>query len=212
ESKKKWDADDQAGLRFAEKGPLNVEYFRDVQPILRRSCVACHTSKEGRTPAGNLDLDADDTQESVEQEGKFPGTYYRLALDERARYGHKPIGWHSWGYPNASRYVRKLQARRSLPIWKVFGERLDGFRHDDHPPVLTLTYPAPGKNVPLSRLLIGMHDYGSGLDMESFRVTADVAIDDVPAGEDLSKRFRPAAQGVWEWRLSKPLAGVEKAT
>ena len=31
-------------MRFVE-GVTNVEYFRDVKPILERSCVACHTSK-----------------------------------------------------------------------------------------------------------------------------------------------------------------------
>src|SRR5207247_1527197 len=41
-SGKKWDAKDETGLRFA-KAVQNVEYFRDVKPILDRSCVACHT-------------------------------------------------------------------------------------------------------------------------------------------------------------------------
>src|SRR5205823_1138059 len=52
ESKKKWDAKNETGLRFA-KSVLNVEYYRDVKPILDRSCVACHTGKAER-PAGNL--------------------------------------------------------------------------------------------------------------------------------------------------------------
>src|SRR5262249_30596118 len=106
---------------------------RDVQPILKRSCVACHTAKSDNKPAGNLDLDADAELVQKESEGKFPGTYYRLALDERAQFGHKPIGWDSWGYPNASRYIRKFQSRRSLLVWKIHGERLDGFSNDDHP-------------------------------------------------------------------------------
>ena len=97
------------------------------------SCVACHTAKDEQEPAGNLVLDADDEQVPLSSEGKFPGTYYRLALDERAKFGHKPVGWDSWGYPNASRYVRMFQSRRSLLVWKIFGERLDGFQNDDHP-------------------------------------------------------------------------------
>src|SRR5581483_7245764 len=52
ESKVKWDAKDETGLRF-EKGVKNVEYFRDIKPILDRSCVACHTQKADK-PAGNL--------------------------------------------------------------------------------------------------------------------------------------------------------------
>ena len=132
ESRKKWDKDDSTGLRF-DKAIRNVEYFRDIQPILKKSCVACHSSKDGRTPAAKLDLDADHESVQIENQGKFPGTYTRLALDERARFGHKPIGYDSWGYPNASRYIRMFQSRRSLLVWKIFGERLDGFSNDDHP-------------------------------------------------------------------------------
>ena len=72
-------------------------------------------------------------------EGKFPGTYYRLALDGEAKFGYKPVGYPSWGYPNASRTVRMLQSRRSLLMWKVNGRRLDGFSNDDHP-----SEPKPG--------------------------------------------------------------------
>src|SRR5207248_1644947 len=116
-----------------KSGALNVEYWRDVKPILARSCAGCHTAKDGKEPKGNLNLDADDVLVQHEQHGKFPGTYYRLALDEKAKYGYKPVGWDSWGYPNASRYIRKFQSRRSLLVWKIYGERLDGFSNDDHP-------------------------------------------------------------------------------
>jgi hypothetical protein len=131
-SKRKWDADDRTGLRRADGPAVSVEYRRDVKPILERSCVACHT-KSTAEPAGNLVLDADDELVPVEQHGKLPGTYVRLALDEAARFGHKPPTYDSWGYPNASRYIRKFQSRRSLLVWKVFGKRLDGFSNDDHP-------------------------------------------------------------------------------
>jgi hypothetical protein len=299
ESKKKWDAEGGAGLRVVKNGPLNVEYHRDVRPILARSCVACHTTKGGQEPAGNLDLDADDEAVPTEQAGKVPGTYYRLAMDERAKFGHKPVGYDSWGYPNASRYVRMFQSRRSLLAWKVFGERLDGFGNDDlpseakpgertlvqrgqkidleknrhrwdldctgspmpppeavkagkvnplgdedrrtlarwidlgcpidldfdpkHPeargygwmlddnrPVVALTWPRAGKNAELTRLLGGMHDYGSGLDLKTFAVTADFPIDGVPAGQDLAGRFKPKSQGVWELRLEKPVTRLSR--
>lgn len=133
ESGRKWDAENEAGLRRAPQAVVTVEYFRDVRPILQRSCAACHTARDGHAPAGNLNLDADDELVQYENKGKFPGTYYRLALDNRAKFGHKPIGYDSWGYPQASRYVRKLQSRRSLLTWKIFGRRLDGFSNDDHP-------------------------------------------------------------------------------
>jgi hypothetical protein len=299
ESKQKWDADGSAGLRVLKKPVLNVEYYRDVRPILQRSCAACHTAKGGKEPAGNLNLDADDESVPVENEGKFPGTYTRLALDERAKFGHKPVGYDSWGYPNASRYVRKFQARRSLLVWKIFGERLDGFSNDDHPseskpgsgeltlkgqkvdlqknrhrydldytgspmpppdavkekkvqaltdedrrtilrwidlgcpidldydaknpertgygwllddnrPTLTVTLPRPGANDELKRLVIGMHDYGSGLDLTRFEMRADFAIDSVPAGENLAAKFKEKSQGVWEWALSKPVAALPR--
>jgi hypothetical protein len=298
ESGRKWDATGETGLRTV-KGAVSVEYRRDIQPILKKSCVACHT-KGSDKPAGNLVLDADDELVAVENHGKLPGTYVRLALDERARFGVKPVGYDSWGYPNASRYVRKLQARRSLLTWKVFGRRLDGFSNDDHPsetepgsgvlalqgrpvdlakfrskwdldyrgeamppadavagtyvrpdgrtvkvepltdedrrtiarwidlgcpidldydpknpeargagwmcddnrPVLTLTRPAAGPNPPLSRIRLGMHDYGSGLDPASFKVTADVAIDGAAPGTNLAPKFAEVAQGVWELKLS----------
>src|SRR5207253_2288456 len=133
ESRQTWDANDTSGVRFIKNGPLNVEYWRDIKPILIRSCVGCHTAKGEKTPKGQLDLDADDELIQNEHLGKFPGTYYRLALDERAKFGYKPAGWDSWGYPNASRYIRKFQSRRSLLVWKIYGERLDGFSNEDHP-------------------------------------------------------------------------------
>ena len=310
ESKQKWDSDHSTGLRFAAKsapgvGVTTLEYWRDIRPILDRSCVACHTKRSDK-PAGNLVLDADDERIQRENAERFPGTYYRLALDEKAKFGFKPIGYDSWGYPNASRYVRKMQSRRSLLVWKIFGERLDGFTNDDHPsepepgagyfavkgervpteqararydldylgspmppptavagtykgpdghpikvapltdedrftlvrwidlgcpidldyqpqqpdvrglgwmlddnrPVLTVTHPQPGLNAPLTRLLIGMHDYYSGLDLPSFNVTADFAVNGAAPGENLAAKFKLTSQGVWELPLDRPLSAL----
>lgn len=311
ESKQKWNTTDDAGLRFT-KGPANVEYFRDIRPILERSCVICHSGKSrfnvanSELPPGNLVLDADDELIPFGQEGKFPGTYYRLALDEGAKFGYKPIGYDSWGYPNASRYIRKMQSRRSLLVWKIFGERLDGFSNDDHPsepepgagyfthrgervptdkarsrydldflgeqmpppaavagtyktadgqaikveplsdedrftivrwidlgcpidldydpahpdrrgrgwmlddnrPVLTLTAPHPGANACLARILIGMHDYYTGLDLETFAVIADFSINNHAPGENLASQFQLVAPGVWELKLAIPITNL----
>ncbi len=64
ESHKKWDREDETGLRYVKQGAVNVEYFRDVQPILQRGCVAYHTAKRFlQVAAGNLDLDADDSEQ-----------------------------------------------------------------------------------------------------------------------------------------------------
>jgi len=79
-------------------------------------------------------------------------------------------------------------------------------------PILTVTTPQPGRNASIARLLVGMHDYGSGLDMKSFTVTADFAIDGFPAGEDLAPRFKSATQGVWELRLAAPIGELPRGT
>jgi hypothetical protein len=50
-----------------------------------------------------------------------------------------------------------------------------------------------------------MHDFGSGLEMSSFAVTATFPIDGVSGGENLASRFKSVAQGVREWKLSKPV-------
>jgi hypothetical protein len=110
------------------KGVKDVEYFRDIKPILDRSCAACHT---GDKPAGNLVLDDNKTVKLPDADD-VPGTYYRLAMDYAGRFGHKPVIG-SWRNHNASRYIRMFQSRRSLLTWKVYGARLDGWANDDFP-------------------------------------------------------------------------------
>src|SRR5262249_47922318 len=130
ESKKKWDTRNETGLRFND-GVKNVEFFRDVKPILDRSCVACHTQKNGATPAAKLVLD-DDKIVNLPDCDDVPGTYYRLAMAFAGRFGQKPIIGSGRG-ANASRYIRMFQSRRSLLVWKIYGERLDGWTNDDFP-------------------------------------------------------------------------------
>jgi len=48
---------------------------------------------------------------------------------------------------------------------------------EDTRPTLTMTYPKAGAKPPLARILVGMHDYYTGLDMDSFQVVADFALD-----------------------------------
>src|SRR5207248_2991252 len=105
---------------------------RDIKPILDRSCVACHTKSQDK-PAGNLVLD-DDTPMNASYIGRVPGTYYRLAMDSEAKFGHKPVIHNGqWRQTNASRYIRKFQSRRSLLVWKIHGRRTDGWSNDDFP-------------------------------------------------------------------------------
>jgi hypothetical protein len=308
QSGKQWDVKDETGLRF-EKGVKDVEFYRDVKPILDRSCVACHTHK-AKKPAGKLVLD-DDQLRGDHIAHRVPGTYYRLASDPRALFGHKPPGQSGWGEGlRKSRYVWAFQSRRSLLIWKVFGARLDGFSNDDHPmeavpgdpstlrlkgkrveltprnrsladvgytgtvmpppeavagtwsgpdgkkikvaplsaedrltlvrwidlgcPIdldydparpkerghgwmlddtratLTLTYPRAGANPPLTRIVVGMHDYYTGLDMDSFRVVADFTLDGKAAGQNLAPNFKEKSPGVWEWALARPLRDLPR--
>jgi hypothetical protein len=311
ESKKKWDAKDETGLRY-ESGPKTVEYYRDIKPILERSCVACHSGKSDK-PAGNLVLDDDTPVKALNPashggEYTVPGTYARLALDAEGKWGYPPLHQHKWAHlPNAaSRYVTMMQARRSLLVWKIYGERLDGWQNDDLPyetvpgdpnslhhkgqpvpntnqnrelahigytgsvmpppeavkagkvaplsdedrltlvrwvdlgcpidltslqknqknpmetgtgwllddqrPTLALTLPKAGANAAFDRIIVGMHDTGTGLDAASFSATADFAIDGVAAGEELAKKFKPRTQGVWELKLAKPVTELPKGT
>ena len=301
ESGQKWDAKDATGLRYSKEA-LNVEYQRDIKPILERSCVACHNSKSAQ-PAGNLVLDDHDSVEGV------PGAYYRLALDNgdrSGRFGYKSlINGGVWRGTNASRYIRKFQSRRSLLVWKIFGERLDGWKNDDFPtettpgdaqtlqlhgkhlaatqqnlnradldftgsimpppeavagtysgpngrtihvaplseedkltlvrwidlgcpldldfdsqhperrgqgwmaddnrPTLTMTQPAVGANENLREIVIGMHDFESGLDLASLDVRASFPIQGVRAGENLASLFQPGRAGAWRLPLDAPL-------
>lgn len=307
ESKRKWDSDDETGLRYNER-VKNVEYFRDVKPIFERSCVACHT-KDAEKPAGNLVLDDDDTVVKAKNPAglgfdvTLPATYARLAADAKGEFGgHPPLHRHGWTDLAASRYVRQMQSRRSLLIWKVFGGRLDGWQNDDFPyetrpgdptslqhhgepvedtprnreishvgyvggimpppkaveagkvkplsdedrltlvrwidlgcpvdlkydaefadergngwllddqrPTLTLTYPKPGRNEAFDRILIGVYDVYSGLDMESLQVTATVPLDGAEAGTNLASRFTRVSDGVYEWKLNQKVENLSEA-
>jgi hypothetical protein len=248
--------------------------------------------------------------------GPVHGTYARLAMDPFSKFGHRsPVGVGPramWVHPQASRYIRYFQSRRSLLVWKIFGQRLDGFKNedfahetvpgdpkslvykgkpfkieqfnqrfinlaytggpmpppeaiagtyvgedgkkikvpaltdedrltivrwidlgcpidldydsaqpkargrgwleDDNRPTLTLTLPRPGANQPLTRILVGMHDYDTGLDMDTFTVKADFALDGIAAGENLAPKFRPINSGVWELPLRLPLTKLARGT
>ena len=50
------------------------------------------------------------------------------------------------------------------------GDTAYGWFLDENRPTLTMALPAAGRNAELNRLLIGMHDYGTGLDAKSFRI------------------------------------------
>jgi hypothetical protein len=63
-------------------------------------------------------------------------------------------------------------------------------------------------NEPLTRILVGMHDYGTGLDMATFTVTADFAIDGAKPGENLATRFKAKSPGVWELNFTSAISDL----
>ncbi len=116
---------------------VDVEYHRDIKPILDRSCAGCHSERNPDGPPARLVLDDDSTING------YDATYHRLARDSSADYGIPPVITNgTWRQTNASRYVRKFQSRRSLLAWKVFGRRLDGWSNADHPTESTPGDPA----------------------------------------------------------------------
>ena len=101
------------------------------------------------------------------------------------------------------------------PVDKTFDpkkptERGSGWMFDDQRPTLALTYPRAGVNELLPRVLVGMADYGTGLNADRFEVVADFAIDGVAAGENLAKKFQALPDNRWELRLAKPINDLPK--
>jgi mono/diheme cytochrome c family protein len=88
--------------------------------------------------------------------------------------------------------------------------RGNGWMLDDQRPTLTLTYPRAGENEPLSRILVGAYDYGTGLERESFSVVADFPVDGVAAGEELAGKFRALPDHRWELRLARPITDLPR--
>jgi hypothetical protein len=121
------DAQGNPALRTVDAPLVTVEFYRDIRPLLQRSCVPCH-SKNVPSPPGSLVLD-----DYASPDGMVPGDYARLADDQGAQWGYPPLVSYGWRQTNASRYVRMFQSRRSLLTWKIFGARLDGWTNADHP-------------------------------------------------------------------------------
>ncbi len=286
----KWDRQNRTSVVQASTAVKDVEFYRDIKPLLDRSCVACH-SREQDQPAGKLALDDDRPlakdgvvpwAENVHIPKELPRTYARLTQ-------------YSWAY----------QSRRSPLIWKVYGERFDGFHNDDiasppldyeneknvlewchqgkkterdvdftgtampppaaiagtfktadgktvrvppltadekltfvrwidigcpidlefdpeHPetrgrgwmldegrPTLTLALPAAGQATkPLNRILIGMHDYGTGLNLETLSVTANFEIDGAKPGENIAAKFTALPDNRCELLIKKPITEI----
>ncbi|MDB5337316.1 MAG: hypothetical protein JWN70_2935, partial [Planctomycetaceae bacterium] len=284
----KWDQEGSTGVEYAV-GVKDVEFHRDIKPLLERSCVACHSHKQ-QSPAGKLVLD--DYRPAL-QEGLVPWAE-NVHIPRELPRTYARLVQYSWAY----------QSRRSPLIWKIYGQRLDGFQNDDiaSPPLdyeneknllewchqcknkerdvdhtgssmpppaaiagmsktpdgqslekippltsaekltfvrwidigcpidveydpqsrgrgwmldegrptLTLTAPEPGANgPPLSRILIGMHDYLTGLDQQSLSVVANFEVDGIQPGENLAPKFKALPESRWEFVLAKPIAKLD---
>lgn len=102
----------------------DVEYKRDIDPIITAKCVTCHTGDPAQAP-GQL---------------AFPSTVYdrwaRLVEDTDGKFGIRPpAGQPSWRQLNRSRYVRVPVSNGSLLVWKLAGQRLDGWTNERWPGV-----------------------------------------------------------------------------
>ncbi len=123
-------------ITTVDRSVVNVEFFQDIRPILQTHCIQCHTQTDP-TPPGELVLDDTALYPGPDFTGiELPGDYARLCYDSEAQWGYPPlvnVGGPVWRQTNASRYIRPFQSRRSLLLWKIFGERLDGWTNADHP-------------------------------------------------------------------------------
>jgi hypothetical protein len=126
------DENDKPILVEIESPSVDIEFYRDIRPVLQKKCISCHQGDELNAPA-RLTLD----NHLIDNRTRFPNDYARLCSDRGANWGIPPIikvgKKPVWAQTNASRYVRKFQSRRSLLIWKILGQRTDGWNNDDHP-------------------------------------------------------------------------------
>jgi hypothetical protein len=111
--------------------------------------------------------------------------------------------------------------RLTLVRWIDLGSPIDcpdpkdpevrpGWLLDEGRPTLTLTSPQPGANTALDRILLGMHDYGTGLDLNTFEVVADFSLAGARPGENFAPRFQSKGDGVWELKLTPPVTDLAK--
>jgi len=119
---------------------------RDIRPLLREKCASCH---KGPTPPAGLAFDSQDNVSPVNPDKGtvMPKDYAVLARNAAAAHGGYKAVAPSTSYvaPNASRYVRKFQSRRSLLMWKLAGARLDGWTNGQWP---TETEPGNAATLP----------------------------------------------------------------
>ncbi len=92
-----------------------------------------------------------------------------------------------------------------IDLASTTGIKGSGWMDDEIRPTLTVSLPGVAEKKALSRILVGMHDVYTGLDMESFQVIADFPAAGVPAGQNLAAKFKRTSDGVWELNLPTPI-------
>jgi hypothetical protein len=64
----------------------------------------------------------------------------------------------------------------------------------------------------VERVVVGLHDYYSGLADQGWSVTADFPLEGAAAGTDLAARFQSLSPGVWELKLAQPIRQLARGT
>lgn len=186
-------------VEFHDAGILDVEFRRDVFPILESECLECHK-------ALNVNSSFIVTKNNPDK------TYQDLTYNKRKN-GKKFVT------PQISRFIRSPQARQSLLVWIAWNERLDGrknstrdndidfpFAHpimdlsdkekrtiarwvdmggpidfpqtdgfgytdDSQLPIIHLSSPTLGTNERDIDVIFGLHDAKSGIDEASINIS-----------------------------------------
>jgi len=82
---------------------------------------------------------------------------------------------------------------------------------DDNPPTVALPYPAKDANtVPLTKLVVGLSDTGSGVDLTKLSVTADFPVDGSPPGTELSPILVTQGDGRLSYTLKNPISSLAR--
>ena len=92
------------GVVFTEQASVQVEFTRDVLPILKKNCYSCHGGKLKNTNGITM--------------YQHPMSTYQSIM--------RPRRGQNFTWPQVSKYVRTPQARQSLLVWIAYGLRLDG--------------------------------------------------------------------------------------
>ena len=116
-------------IRQAEGFGLQIEFDRDILPILRRRCASCHS---GSDAAAGLKLDVPGT-------GK--GSTWRCLVADRWQncvpkaLRHKGTGRNGiLRRPQLTKYMRFMNSRGSLLYWKAANQRTDNRSDDQYGP------------------------------------------------------------------------------